>query len=149
MPNREAALALASRSIALRGICELWSHEHNFDDFHLNLKRYLKVNANELQDCFSKDISFKITVEAYNKHFTQSEKVSKIESLHYLPVEGNVDLSHPKVEWWYIEYWGMNPLKVPNAPESILFGRWVKSFVLICDDFIKFTFNFFSFFIAG
>lgn len=108
----------------------MWSHGHTFDNFHENLKSYIRSNDNELKEAFAKDATFKITVEAFNKHFTQLEKVRKIESLDYLPVESNADLNNPKIEWWYIEFWGLSPLHVPDYPEDILFGRWVNTFHL-------------------
>lgn len=120
-------MSLASRSIALRGICELWSHGNSFEAFHENLKYYLKSNGEELEKYFIKENSFKISVEVYNKHFQQREKIEKIESLDYLPVQGNADLRNPKIEWWYIEFWGLDPLKVPDSPENIFFGRLVRN----------------------
>lgn len=128
---------MASRSIALRGICELWSHGHSFEEFHQNLKCHLESNAKELQHYFMKDKTFKISVEMYNKHLKQVEKIQKIESLHYLPIEGNADLRNPKVKWWYIEFWGLDPLKVPASPENILFGRWVNNSTQTLSKFIN------------
>lgn len=45
--------------------------------------------------------------------------------MDYLPLEGSVDLKTPHVEWWYIEFWGLDPTQVPDSPEDVLFGRWV------------------------
>lgn len=126
-PNDDMALKYASRSIGLKAIFELWSHGNNFEEFHFNLKKHIRQNAAAINDCCRKDRSFKITVETYNKHFTQKEKIEKIETMDYLPLEGNVDLKAPQVEWWYIEFWGLDPTQVPENPEDILFGRWVNN----------------------
>ncbi|KAL5285491.1 TRMT11 family protein [Megaselia abdita] len=124
LPDEESALKLASRSISLKCILEHWSDSNNFGDFHSSLKTYLKTNELS-QQYFHKDLSFKITVETYNKHFSQKEKVQKIETFDYLPLKGDVNLKDPSVEWWYIEYYGLDPTKVPETPDAILFGRWI------------------------
>lgn len=86
----------------------------------------MQENNNAIKCYFKKDCSFKITVETYNKHFSQKEKIQKIETMDYLSLEGSVDLKTPQVEWWYIEFWGLDPTQVPEKPEDILFGRWVS-----------------------
>lgn len=121
-PNDEAAHQYASRSIALRSIIELYSHAHTLPEFHRGLKAYVDLHQGALKELFGAD-SFKITVETYNKHFSQREKVDKIEAMDYLPIEGAVNLKNPQVEWWYLEFWGLDPTSVPAAPEDILFGR--------------------------
>ncbi|XP_017057018.1 tRNA (guanine(10)-N2)-methyltransferase homolog [Drosophila ficusphila] len=123
----ESALQYASRSVSLRAMFELYAHATNLPDFHHTLKSHVVRNQDALAECFRPDTSFKITVETYNKHFSQREKVEKIESMDYLPIEGPVDLKNPQVEWWYIEFWGLDPTAVPREPEDILFGRLMAS----------------------
>ncbi|EAT44751.1 AAEL003922-PA [Aedes aegypti] len=121
----EAARKLASRSMSLRCIFELWTHSNQLSTFHEQLKGYIQSNRTALSPLFSKDRSFKVTVETYNKHFTQPEKVAKIETLQYLPVEGPVNLKSPDVHFWYIEFWGLDPMDIPEQPSDVLFGKWV------------------------
>lgn len=125
-PNDDIALKFASRSIALRSIFELWSHGLDYQQYHRNLKDFVQSNVDTIKPYFEETCSFKITVETYNKHFTQKEKIQKIETMDYLPLLGNVDLKAPQVEWWYIEFWGLDPTQVPEQPEDILFGKWVR-----------------------
>ncbi|EDW34634.1 GL21470 [Drosophila persimilis] len=122
-PNEKTALQYASRSIALRAIFELYSHSNTLPEFHNRLRSHVDTHHKEIARLFSSDVSFKITVETYNKHFSQREKVEKIETMDYLPIEGTVDLKNPQVEWWYIEFWGLDPKEVPPVPDDILFGR--------------------------
>ncbi|KAH8295195.1 hypothetical protein KR018_008456 [Drosophila ironensis] len=122
-PDEKTALQYASRSIALRSIFELYAHSKKRTDFHDGLLGYVETNRDELTKFFRSDVSFKITVETYNKHFSQREKIEKIETMDYLPIEGPVNLQNPDVEWWYIEFWGMDPAAVPPEPEDIMFGR--------------------------
>ncbi|KAH8391635.1 hypothetical protein KR200_002685 [Drosophila serrata] len=122
-PNEETAMKYASRSIALRAMFELYAHSRKLPEFHERLRSHVDTNRSELAEYFRPDTSFKITVETYNKHFSQREKIDKIETMDYLPIEGSVDLKNPQVEWWYIEFWGLDPTAVPEQPDDILFGR--------------------------
>uniref|UniRef100_A0A1B0ERY9 tRNA (guanine(10)-N(2))-methyltransferase TRMT11 n=1 Tax=Glossina morsitans morsitans TaxID=37546 RepID=A0A1B0ERY9_GLOMM len=126
-PDDAVALQYASRSIALRAIFKLWSHGKNYEIFHKNLNHFIEQNQAHQSWLFKPETSFKITVETYNKHLSQREKIARIESLDYLPLKGVVDLQSPKVEWWYAEFWGLDPTDVPNKPEDIFFGRWLAN----------------------
>ncbi|XP_058459641.1 tRNA (guanine(10)-N2)-methyltransferase homolog [Malaya genurostris] len=125
LPDDETARKLASRSMSLRCIFELWSHSTLLSAFHDQLNMYIENNRTTLKPLFQKDRSFKVTVETYNKHFTQAEKVAKMETMHYLPMQGPVNLRTPDVHFWYIEFWGLDPMSVPDQPIDILFGKWV------------------------
>lgn len=128
LPDDGCALKLASRSTSIKYILEEWSSGSTLDSFHSNLKSFLHQNANNsgIQQTFDRSKSFRITVESYNKHFLQKEKIDKIESLDYVPVEGDVNLKNPDIEWYYIEYYGLDSSNVPEQPHSILFGKWVR-----------------------
>lgn len=65
-------------------------------------------------------------METYNKHITQKEKVDRIETFGYLPIKGEVNLKNPDVNWWYIEYYGLDNMSVPEEPMDIVFGKWVS-----------------------
>ncbi|XP_016950739.1 tRNA (guanine(10)-N2)-methyltransferase homolog [Drosophila biarmipes] len=125
--HEEDALKYASRSVLLRSIFELYAHACNLTEFHETLQNHVNTNRHSLAGYFRPDTSFKIVVETYNKHFSQREKIAKIETMDYLPIEGPVNLKNPHVEWWYIEFWGLDPTAVPPEPEDILFGRLLAS----------------------
>lgn len=127
LPDENAARNLASRSVSIRCIFELWASSKCLGSFHTTLKNYLHTHRNDpsFTALFEKDQSFRMTVETYNKHLTQAEKVDKIESINYLPVQGMVDLKKPKVQWYYIEYYGLDANDVPEKPFDILFGKWI------------------------
>lgn len=135
MNNEIEAKKIAQRSCSLRFILELWSNSDKHTQFHQDLKKY--VENHQVADHFAKP--FRISVDTYNKHIKQQEKVEKIETLDYLPMNGPVNLKNPEVVWWYIEYYGVDPLKVPSEPNQIMFGRWVS---LNC---IKIKYSWFSF----
>lgn len=127
--NEESAIKFASRSVSLRSIYELWGHSNNLKSFHDILQNSIKAKENVIDPYSQK--SFKIVVETYNKHISQKEKVEKIETLEYLPFQGEVDLKTPQTEWCYIEFYGLDPTAVPSEPDDILFGRLVTLFIII------------------
>lgn len=125
LQNDEAAKKLASRSVSLRCVLEYWHHATNYKMFHSDLKNIVQNNYSLLSNTFGEDKTFKLTVETYNKHYQQLEKVAKIEEFDYLPITGSVDLKNPDSDWWYIEYYGLNPKDVPDDPVCTLFGKWI------------------------
>ncbi|XP_058812421.1 tRNA (guanine(10)-N2)-methyltransferase homolog [Topomyia yanbarensis] len=125
LPDDEAARKLASRSMSLRCIFELWSHSKLLSAFHDQLKAFIKNNSPTLNPLFQKDRSFRVTVETYNKHFSQAEKVAKMETMHYLPAEGPVNLKTPDIRYLYIEFWGLDPMNIPKQPLDVMFGKWL------------------------
>lgn len=122
--SEDDAKLLASRSVSLRSIVELWAHANDLNTLHEKLKQY---PINLMAPYFQEDKSFKIDVETFCKHFTQKEKVDKIEKFNYLPVKGSVNLRNPDVTLCYIEYYGIDPKKPPALPYDVYFGRWVAN----------------------
>lgn len=115
---------LAHRSVSIRSCIELWGYADNLETLHQQLKSYPK----ELMEQYLKpDLSFKVEVETFCKHFTQKEKVDKIEMFNYLPVQGEVCLKNPDVCLQYIEYYGVDPKNPPETPYAVFFGRLVAS----------------------
>lgn len=112
---------IASRSLSLRYIAEIWSSGTTYEKFHDNLKAYSSSIDQAL-----KESSFRITIDTFNKKTKQAEKIQRIESMDYLPLQGTIDLTSPDNNFMYFEFWGMDPMNVPSEPEEIIFGRWVS-----------------------
>lgn len=138
LPSDEHALQLAERSVSIRCVVEHWASAKTYNLFHSRLKEYIATNGGHAEFDQRIKSTFRITVETYNKHIQQKQKVDKIETLAYLPFEGEVALKQPDSEYFYIEFYGLDPNNVPEQPDQILFGRWV------CDV----TFNFYCEFIC-
>lgn len=113
---------LAERSVSLKMCLELWAYAETTTKLHDILKSYQK---SFYESHIATGQSFKIKVETFCKHFTQKEKVEKIEQFNYLPVEGTVKLKDPDVCLQYIEYYGTIPTKVPDEPYYVFFGKWI------------------------
>lgn len=126
LPNEHSARLLASRSISLRCIIEHWSHGTTYAAFHSATLKYITENQAYVEGLCSPNNSFKITVETFNRHLSQPEKIEKIESIGYLPARGKVDLRNPDICWFYFEYYGSDAQRTPNEPYDVIFGKWVR-----------------------
>ncbi|XP_058788788.1 tRNA (guanine(10)-N2)-methyltransferase homolog [Phymastichus coffea] len=120
LPSEDVARTIASRSVLLRHCIELWAHSKIVDGLHANLKSY----PQDLMEPYL-NTAFKVVVETFCKHFTQREKVEKIETFNYLPLKGSVNLKNPDTTLFYIEYYGQEPNSNPENPEDLFFGRWI------------------------
>lgn len=76
LPDESIVHKIASRAVSLRFCLELWAQGEEIENLHESLKSYSTENAK----IFAGDKrSFKIIVETFCKHFSQCEKVNKIE----------------------------------------------------------------------
>lgn len=74
--TEEDVKRLANRSVSLRSCIELWAWAKNVPDLHKKLQLYPQA---AMKSHFQPEKSFKIEVETFCRHFTQKEKVAKIE----------------------------------------------------------------------
>lgn len=110
---------MVSRSFTMKYAIRLFVFSENPIEFHHNLKQLLLDKSNEM---FPENDSFRITVETFNKKISQQDKVDKIETLNYLPLNGEVKLSNPDLELVYIEYYGVNPM-IPFEEPHVFLGE--------------------------
>ncbi|XP_050297429.1 tRNA (guanine(10)-N2)-methyltransferase homolog [Anthonomus grandis grandis] len=115
------AKLLTTRSVSLRNCVELWGHETSTAALHTNLREKCEMFA----PYFNPNKTFKIEVETFGRHFTQKEKVDKLETFDYLPIKGNVKLTDPDLCLQYIEYYGTRASCPPLLPYEVFFGRCV------------------------
>ncbi|XP_025264263.1 tRNA (guanine(10)-N2)-methyltransferase homolog isoform X1 [Camponotus floridanus] len=119
LPDENIVHQIVSRAISIRFCLELWAQGKQNEDLHNSLKAY------SVKNIIGEKRSFKIAVETFCKHFSQREKVDKIESFSYLPLEGPVKLKNPDITLCYIEYYGLDPNSIPEQPYEYFFGRWI------------------------
>ncbi|KAE8744251.1 hypothetical protein FOCC_FOCC009171 [Frankliniella occidentalis] len=122
MQSDECVKKLASRSISLRGVIDLWAHSDCIEDLHKQLK---KLDHDFYKPYFQPHLSFKVEVETFSNHLSMAERVEKIESFSYLPLAGPVNLKNPDVKLWFMEYYGLEPNNIPDKPYLYYFGRWM------------------------
>ena len=81
LPDEKALHKIANRCVSLRFALELWGHSTELSELHKSLREY---PSERIKPYICKDKSFKIMVETFCKHFTQKEKVQKIEVRNWL-----------------------------------------------------------------
>lgn len=126
LPNDDYAVKLVSRSVSIRSVIEHWSSEPTYDSFHNTLKEYIAEHIDSPQFEHLKKASFRITVETFSKKIQLKDKIDRIETLTYLPFEGDVNLKNPDFEYYYMEYYGLDSMNIPEHPSQIFFGKWVS-----------------------
>ncbi|KAF5286846.1 hypothetical protein FQA39_LY00379 [Lamprigera yunnana] len=115
---------LARRSLSIRYCLELWGHASNIDDLHGILK---ELPTSFYESHLQPNRTFKIAVQSFCKHITQSEKIKKIQTFSYLPFKGEVNLNSPDTHLLYLEYYGTDSNDPPEEPYIVFFGRWITS----------------------
>lgn len=120
--DEETICKFVSRSFSLKYALRLWMYAESRPEFHTNLKNLVTHDLNH--EIHSIKGSFKVKVETFNKKITQQQKIEKIETLDYLPLTGDVDLTNPKSELVYIEYYGLN-FNEPLDEPCVMFGEKV------------------------
>lgn len=123
LESEDQAKQILSRSIATRYCVELWAQSGSREGLHAELKQYVKTKGESLRDLFKKD--FKVHTEAFMKKFTLPEKMERIESFQYLPIEGKVSLDNPEVVFSALEFYGFDHNNLPDEPFQLFFGRLV------------------------
>lgn len=81
LPSENAVRQISSRAVSLRFCLELWAQGKEKEDLHASLKAYSIENSKTF---VGDKRSFKIIVETFCKHFSQHEKINKIEVSKYL-----------------------------------------------------------------
>lgn len=122
LPSEKAARQIASRSVGLRCCMELWARAKTEEELHKNIRSY---PLDLMKPYFKPDLSFKINVDTFCNRQSQAEKVAKIESFSYLPLEGPVKLKNPDVCLQLVEYYGLDSNNIPEKPYDLFFGRWL------------------------
>nr|XP_022900197.1 tRNA (guanine(10)-N2)-methyltransferase homolog [Onthophagus taurus] len=122
--NENDLKTLSNRLVSLKYALELWGYSDNIPGLHREVQNYPK---SLMLPYMSAEKTFKIDVETFCKHFTQKEKVDKLETFNYLPVEGKVNLKNPDVVFNYIEFYGVDPKSPPEKPYMVFFGRWIAN----------------------
>lgn len=117
--NEKQAINIASRSVLLRFVVELWASGVSFDEFHNNLRSYQME-----EKC--KTESFKFKVESFNRHLSHLEKIAKIESMNYLDLQGDINLNNPTNRFIYFEYYGLDSVNIPEQPEEFFVGKLIS-----------------------
>ncbi|XP_078505053.1 tRNA (guanine(10)-N(2))-methyltransferase TRMT11 [Lissotriton helveticus] len=124
IPSEDMARGLMKRTVCAKSIFELWGHGKSSEELRKSLMSYpLEKMAPYVQH----DSTYKINIHTFNKTLTQSEKISKIEDLAFLPLKGKVNLKTADHIFFLLEDYGVDPNNIPDQPLDVFFGRWIAN----------------------
>ncbi|CAL8108445.1 unnamed protein product [Orchesella dallaii] len=118
-PDESGPRKLMSKTVLAHSCYELWASGVALEDLHENMKLNLHLVAPFVDD------SFQFRVDTYGKTLTHKEKLPLIDTFEYMPLDGKVDLKTPELSLHLIQFFGMDPNRVPEYPYQQYFGRWL------------------------
>ena len=116
---------MARRTVAVKSCLELWAAADTEQELHDRLRQRLRDRPETMLPHFGPDTSFKVNVDCFNRTLSHAAKVERVESFDYLPLEGPVRLRRPDLRLDAVEYYGLDPNRVPARPLRLYFGRWL------------------------
>ncbi|XP_048727782.2 tRNA (guanine(10)-N2)-methyltransferase homolog [Ostrea edulis] len=123
LPSETEAKQLASRSVLIRSVIELWGHGNTHEDLYEDLRK----SKDAIVPYLSRPSSFKIVVDGFNRSLPHKYKIQMIEKLidGALPFEGKIDLKNPDEIYYLLEDYGKQSKNATADPEHVYFGRWI------------------------
>ncbi|KAH7288294.1 hypothetical protein KP509_31G020800 [Ceratopteris richardii] len=122
LPSEDIARFIASRSILVKGIFEVWGVESSYEELRLAIENYPEDRKTPY---LSADSTFKVIVDCFGKGLSLKEQTERINSLDYIPFQGRVNLKSPQHRFWLIESDNdiANKLLLPAMQKLIFFAR--------------------------
>lgn len=111
LPDLQTATDIAKRSILLKvppsahhsriaqSFIQVWGEGSTFEELQSSIE---ECPEHVKAPFYSKEISFRVVVDAWGCKMRQEEKVQSIEKLQYLPLKGRIDLKQPNQIYWLI-----------------------------------------------
>ncbi|CAB3989569.1 tRNA (guanine(10)-N2)-methyltransferase homolog isoform X1 [Paramuricea clavata] len=122
LKDDKEATKIASRSILIKSIFKLYGSGETLEKLIQILKQY---NVDDILEPSRKDDSFKINVESFNKKLSHEKKLRYIESLTFLPLDGDVDLRNPGTIFSLML--DHSTTQESGVPTRLFFGRLVAN----------------------
>ncbi|XP_078172466.1 tRNA modification 11 protein [Carex rostrata] len=124
LPSEDIARKIASRSLLVKGIYELWGQGTDYEELEQAIKEYPEDRK---LPYLTEDNTFKIIVDSFGKVISSQEQNERIHGLSYIPFKGRVNLKQPDHKFWLMETddYGSNNGLPPVLQKTIFFGREV------------------------
>ncbi|KAL3843728.1 hypothetical protein ACJIZ3_001131 [Penstemon smallii] len=124
LPSEELAQSIASRSILVKGIYEIWGEGRNFEELEEAIKSY---PDDRKLPYLTPGSTFKINVDSFGKALSSHEQKDRLQKLSFIPFEGRVNLRNPEHKFCLMDndVCGSNNGLAPIVQSRIFFGREV------------------------
>lgn len=101
MESDEDCHRLASRSVSIFAIFEVWGEGSDHDSLHAAVKVFLESSEEARERVANK--SFKFKVVGFNRSFGFAEQLKRIESFAWMNWGGKVEMKTPEERFWVLE----------------------------------------------
>lgn len=125
LESDEHCARLASRSVSLNAIFEVWGEGTNKEELHSAVKRYVEASA-EAKSMVEKK-SFKFKVVGFNRHFSLPDQLKLIESFAWLDWGGKVDMKNPEERFWILELYRYQATETESYVKSWMVRQVTES----------------------
>ncbi|XP_068737691.1 tRNA (guanine(10)-N2)-methyltransferase homolog isoform X1 [Montipora capricornis] len=122
LPSETCVKNLLSRTVSIKSIYEVWGYGRNLTDVKQTVCQYPEE---EMRLYSSREITFKITIDSYNKKLTLAQQRELIDQFEFLPFQGRVKLSDPDHVFSLLVDYGDDPNSAPPCPKQMFFGRLI------------------------
>ncbi|KAL9235212.1 hypothetical protein vseg_009994 [Gypsophila vaccaria] len=122
LPSEDLARSVATRSILVKGMYEVWGEGTTYEQLEEAVNSY--PDERKLP-YLSSESTFRVTIDSFGKTFSTDEQKDLLEKLAFIPFQGRVNLRNPEHKFWLIEiddYKSNNGLP-PIVERRIFFGR--------------------------
>lgn len=122
LPNEDCARKLLSRAVSIKSLYEVWGHGQNLTDVKQSVLHY---PVHKMKPFSSRDSTFKIIIESFNKKLTVCQQRELIDQFEFLPFQGCVKLSDPDHVFSLLVDYGDDSNTAPPLPDRMFFGRLI------------------------
>uniref|UniRef100_A0A0D6R2X9 tRNA (guanine(10)-N(2))-methyltransferase n=1 Tax=Araucaria cunninghamii TaxID=56994 RepID=A0A0D6R2X9_ARACU len=122
LPSEKVALQIATRSILVKCMLELWGEGYSFEELKSAVQKFPEEQK---LPYLRADSTFRIIVDTFGKVLNFNEQKERIESFSYIPFKGRVDLRNADYKFWLIETddQDSNNGLPPAVKKTLFFGR--------------------------
>ncbi|MCO5592830.1 hypothetical protein L7F22_046833 [Adiantum nelumboides] len=89
-----------SSSFLVKGIYEVWGAGRSYDELRKDIESYPEDRK---APYLTANSTFKVVVDCFGKGLSLQEQTQRINTLHYIPFQGKVNLKKPQHKFWLIE----------------------------------------------
>ncbi|PIN06157.1 putative RNA methylase [Handroanthus impetiginosus] len=122
LPSEDMARSVASRSILIKGIYEIWGEGHNFEELEEAIGSY---PDDRKLPYLSPGSTFKISIDSFGRVLSTRDQSDRLHKLSFIPFKGKVNLRNPEHKFCLIDNddYGSNNGLPPIVKRKIFFGR--------------------------
>lgn len=100
LPSEDIARSIVSRSFLVKGIFEVWGIGSSYEELRIAIENFAEDRK---APYLTANSTFKVVVDCFGMGLSLQEQTERINSLHYIPFQGKVNLKNPQHKFWLLE----------------------------------------------